>query len=217
MDVALPDASTAVQRLVPEPPFGSVRGLARYIAVAGLAGLITGIVVGGFGGRLFMRVAGAAAPDRVRGAGTEAGFTVGEVTAGGTIALIVFVGIFVGVVGAAIYLASAPWLSWARRWRGLVAGVVLFAAGSATSDVMNPDNFDFVILDNEALLVAMIVGLFLAFGVFIDWVFRVLGRRTQKVGDRWRAVDGVYIAIAALGFLLSPPDSRIAHNGSVRL
>lgn len=197
------EAGTAVaMRVVPEPPFGSLRGLARYVAVAGLASLIAGVAIGGFGGRLFMRIAGAAAPDRVQGMGTEAGFTVGEVTAGGTIGLVVFIGIFVGVIGAAIYLASVPWLSWAGRWRGLLAGVVLLAAGSATSDVMNPDNFDFFILRNGTLLVGMILVLFLAFGVGVDWMFRVLDRGIPDVADRWRGVDGGFIAITAIGLLL---------------
>lgn len=203
MDATFPDASIASERFVPEPSFDTVRGLARCITVAGLAGLITGVMVGGFGGRLFMRIAGAAAPDRVQGAGTEAGFTVGEVTAPGTIGLVVFIGIFVGVIGAAIFVASMPWLSWAGRWRGVLLGVVLFAAGSATSDVMNPDNFDFLILRNEVLLVGLIVVLFLAFGVVLDWAFRFLGRRIRKAGGRWRAADGVFIAIAAIGLMLT--------------
>ena len=120
METSQTDTSTAVRRFVPEPPFSSLRGLARYVAIAGLAGLIAGFLVGGIGGRLFMRIAGAAAPDRAQGAGTEAGFTVGEVTAEGTIGLIVFIGIFVGVIGAVVYVVSIPWLSWAGRWRGLL-------------------------------------------------------------------------------------------------
>ena len=203
MDTALGDRRVGVPRLAPEPPFGSVRGLARYVAVSGLAGLVTGVVIGGVGSRLFMRIAGAMAPDRVQGAGTEAGFTVGEVTAGGTIALVLVVGIFVGIIGAVLYVASIPWLMWARQWRGLLAGVVLLAAGSATSDVMNPDNFDFLILENEVLLVGLIIGLFLAFGLFLDWMFRVLGRRLPPVGGRWRMTDGVFIVIAAVGLLLT--------------
>ena len=202
MDGSLLDTSTAVRRFVPEPPFSSLRGLARYVAIAGLAGLVAGVVVGGVGGRLFMRIAGAAAPDGAQGAGTEAGFTVGEITVAGTIGLVLFIGIFVGVIGAAIFVASMPWLSWAGRWRGVLLGVLLFAAGSATSDVMNPDNFDFAILKNEVLLVGLIVVLFLAFGALLEWTFGVLGRGIPDVGDRWRWADGVFIAIAAVGLLL---------------
>jgi hypothetical protein len=202
MSTSSADTNTAVRRFVPEPPFSSLRGLARYVAIAGLAGLIAGFLVGGLGGRLFMRIAGAAAPDGAQGAGTEAGFTVGEVTAGGTIGLIVFIGIFVGVIGAVIYVASIPWLSWAGRWRGLLFGILLFAIGSAISDVMNPDNFDFFILKNEVLLVGLIVLLFLGFGIVLDWMVRVLDRRIRDVGERWGVSDGVFIAIALVGLML---------------
>jgi len=114
--------STSIQTVLPsrtilfEPAFRSLFGLVRHIAIGGIAGLVTGIAVGGGGGRLFMRIAGAAARDAAQGARTEAGFTVGEVTFGGTVALIVFIGVVVGVVGAALYLIFRPWL------RGQVGG-----------------------------------------------------------------------------------------------
>ena len=181
-------SSQAGRAILPEPVFRSLFGLVRHIAIGGIAGLVTGIVVGGGGGRLFMRIAGAAARDAAQGATTEAGFTVGEVTFGGTVALIVFVGVFVGVVGAALYLIFRPWLSWTGRWRGAAVGVVLFAAGSATSDVMNPDNFDFLILGNSLLLVALIASLFLAFGFMINGLFRFLDTRLPGEGEGWRAV-----------------------------
>ena len=204
-------SSQAGRVILPEPAFRSVFGLVRHIAIGGIAGLVTGIVVGGGGGRLFMRIAGAAARDAAQGATTEAGFTVGEVTFGGTVALIVFVGVFVGVVGAALYLIFRPWLSWTGRWRGVAVGVVLFAAGSATSDVMNPDNFDFLILGNSLLLVALIASLFLAFGFMIDAVFGFLDaattRRRRRVEGRGchlrhvqrrRACPGVLVAVRSV-------------------
>ena len=111
-------------------------------------------------------------------------------------------GPFVGVVGAAIFVVSMPWLAWAGRWRGVLLGLVLFAVGSATSDVMNPDNFDFRILGNELLLVGMILGLFLAFGSAVDRLFLVLGRSIPLAGDRRRGVDAVFGAISAAGLLV---------------
>jgi hypothetical protein len=162
---------------------------------------MTGITVGGAGGRLFMRIAGAAAPRVAQGLGTEAGFTVGEISVAGSVALVLSVGIFVGVVGATIFVASMPWLAWAGRWRGVLLGFVLFGAGSASSDVMNPDNFDFRILRNGPLLVGLIVGLLLAFGVVVDRFFVVLGRSIPQAGHR-RRVDGVFVAITALGLVV---------------
>jgi len=158
--------------------------------------LVTGLVVGGGGGRLFMRVAGAAAADSAQGRTTEAGFTVGEVTLGGSLGLVVFIGIFVGIVGAVLYLIFRPWLAWTGRWRGVAYGLLLFAVGSATSDVMNPDNIDFFILGNQVLVVGMIFALFIGFGVFIEWMFGILDRRLPAVEG---SVRWAYAFLAVLG------------------
>jgi hypothetical protein len=185
-------SSRASRFVLPEPAFRSFFGLVRHVAIAGIAGLVTGIVVGGIGGRLFMRIAGAAARDTAQGATTEAGFTVGEVTFGGTVALILFIGVFVGIVGAALYLIFRPWLSWAGRWRGVAFGVVLLAVGSATSDVMNPDNVDFLILGNSV---------FLSFGLVLDALFGFLDARLPGEEEGWRAVGVVYVAISGIGLV----------------
>lgn len=189
-------------------PFGSLFGLARHIVAAGLAGVVTGLLVGGVGGRVFMRIAGAAAADTAQGRTTEAGFTVGQITAGGSLGLIIFVGTFVGITGAVLYLVFRPWLAWTGRWRGVAYGLMLFAVGSATSDVMNPDNIDFRILGNQALVVAMIVALFVVFGLVMDWMFGVVDRRlpASEGSARWAytllALAGVGAGGLATPFLL---------------
>jgi hypothetical protein len=188
--------------ILPDPAFQSVFGLVRHIAVGGIAGLVVGVVVGGGGGRLFMRIAGAVARDTAQGATTEAGFRVGEVTFGGTVALILFIGVLVGVIGAALYLIFRPWLSWAGRWRGVAFGVLLFAATSATSDVMNPDNPDFFILDNSLLLVVLIVALFVVFGVALDAVFGFIDARLPGEEEGWRAVGVIYATVSGIGIIL---------------
>lgn len=180
------------------PAFRTVLGLARYLTVCGVAGIAAGIVVGGAGSRLFMRIAGAAGAERAGGATTEAGFTVGEITFGGTLGLIVFVGLFAGIVGAGLYVVFRPWLSWAGPWRGVTFGVVLFAVGSATSDVMNPDNFDFVILGNEVLIVVLIATLFVGFGAMIDPIAGWLDRRLPAAASS-PVRSGSYGVFALLG------------------
>jgi hypothetical protein len=146
---------------------------------------------------------------------TEAGFTVGEITLEGTLVLVIFIGIFAGVIGAAIYLAFRPWLAWAGRWRGVVFGVVLFGFGSATSDMMNPDNIDFLILRNSELLVALIFGLFLAFGVVTDAMFAYLDGRMPDEQDRSKTLLGVYVVLSIIGLLivLAPGSAAIGGGG----
>lgn len=186
----------------PVAPVRSLFGLVRHVFVGGLAGVAAGVVVGGVGSRVFMRVAGAASGTRGAGRVTEAGFTVGEVTAGGTLQLVIFIGIISGIVGAVMYLAMQPWIEWAGRWRGVAFGVLLFALTSATSDVMNPDNIDFFILGNAPLLVGLIIALFIAYGVLVDVTFRWLNQRLPGDEEGWRAVGIVYAVLAAFGVLL---------------
>jgi hypothetical protein len=175
--------------------------LVRHVAVIGLAGVTTGVLVGGLGSRVFMRIAGATGSEFARGRITEAGFRVGEITLGGTIALVVFVGIFVGIIGAVVYTAFRPWLAWAGRWRGVIFGVGLFAVGSATSDVMNPDNVDFFILGNDVANVATIVALFLLFGVVLEEVHRRLDRRIPDDGS----ATAVWAIVTGFGLVLGLP------------
>jgi hypothetical protein len=191
-----PHSTAAAYRAPESVPFASSVGLARHLSVAGIAGLITGLLVGGLGGRLFMRIAGAASP-AARGRTTEAGFTVGRITLDGTLGLVIFVGLFVGVGGAVLYMVFRPWLHRAGKWRGVAFGVLLFGIGSATSDVLNPDNIDFRILGNRVLLVSMIFGLFVGFGVLIDWLFGVLDRQLPNAYRPPARV--VYPLLALLG------------------
>ena len=62
-----------------EAPPGSFGELGRHIVAVGLAGLAAGFLVGGLGGRVFMRIAAAAASPLVQGATTEAGASIGEI------------------------------------------------------------------------------------------------------------------------------------------
>jgi len=84
---------------------GALQGVAeraRLLALGSLAGLIAGLIVGGIGSRLAMRISFLAAGPAMAGVETEAGFTVGRVTAFGTLFFLPFVGSFVGVFGGAV-------------------------------------------------------------------------------------------------------------------
>ena len=199
------DAEFAPQRRLQPPSFHNLWGLTRHAAIGGIAGVVTGLLVGGVGGRLFMRAAGAAAREAAQGATTEAGFSVGEITLGGTLSFIIFVGIFSGAAGAFLYLIFRPWLARAGRWRGVTFGILLFAATSATSDMLNPDNRDFTILRNEVFLVTLIVVMFIGFGVTIDLLFSVLDRHLPPGEVRYDPARFLYASLTGLGLLLVGP------------
>ncbi len=98
-----------------EPAY--VRELAEVLRLVLVAGLATGIVVIGIGSRLAMLALRLTSPDSVLRVRSDDGFTIGEVTLAGTYNLIIF-GAAVGVIGAAAYIAVAPWLigpPWLRR------------------------------------------------------------------------------------------------------
>jgi hypothetical protein len=168
-------------------------GLVRYVFAIGLAGLITGVLVAGIGSRLVMRLSSLISPD-VSGTGvrTEQGFRVGEVTLSGTIELIVFVGIFTGLFGAVYYAVARPWLLRFGRWHGAAFGVLLFLIGSATSDVFNTDNPDFVILDMIPVTATAFIALFVLFGVVISTLFGWLDRRLPAA-EGSKPMLGVYL------------------------
>lgn len=196
-----PDRSVATERGAPDD---NVWGLTRTTFAAGIAAVLAGVLVGGIGSRIFMRLAGAVGGSDAAGRTTEAGFTVGEITLGGTIALIVFTGLVAGLVGAVVFLAAGPWLSWAGRLRGVAFGVLLFGLTSASSDVMNPDNFDFLILGNGPTVVALIASLFLMFGVVMDSFVRFFEQRLPQAHS---AQDGgsVYLVLSILGAVFALP------------
>ncbi len=206
--------SIAARSLV-EPPPASLAELVRHIAGVGIAGVVTGLVVGGLGGRLFMRVSGALAPDFAQGVSTEAGNRVGEITLGGTLGLVLFIGIAAGITGAVLYAVFRPWLAWAGRFRGVAFGVVLFAVGSATSDLLNPDNPDFFIVGNKPLNVAMIVALFLGYGAMIDWGYGVLDRRLPPGDENHRRALLIYAVLTVLGLIASASAVRLLFTREV--
>lgn len=65
----------------------AIASLVRHAAVAGVAGVISGVIVGGLGGRLVMRFSTIAGPDRLTGIPTSNGNVIGDITVGGTLEL----------------------------------------------------------------------------------------------------------------------------------
>ena len=172
--------------------------------VAGMAagGLVAGVLVLGFGGRLLMRVLAATSPDSAQGRLTEAEEVVGAITLGGTLELVLFVGVFGGVAGLVLYAVLRRWLP----DRSLVAGLVTAGIGAGLlavpSGLVDPENRDFTILDPVWLAVALCLGLIVTFAL--------LG---AVLMDRWaaswptpdRSVAGIAGLLPFIPLLLLPP------------
>jgi lysylphosphatidylglycerol synthetase-like protein (DUF2156 family) len=170
----------------------------RGFAAVFVAGGIAGVVVGGLGSRIAMRIAAVTARDVAEGLTTEAGATIGRITFEGTAFLVVAVGIGTALVGTAFYLATLPWLPRRRPLRALAfGGLELVVFGTV---VLDPGNPDFTILGRPLLNVLVLSSLFVLHGVALVLLIEPSGRFVAAVagGARWRArlVDvGTFLAM----------------------
>lgn len=173
--------------------------LARRMTAGMLAGAIAGVVAGGLGGRVAMRVTGLMATDAEQGTLTEAEKHVGEITLGGTIELVIFGGLLVGLIGGLLYAATSRWFAGAGGWRGLLFGAYLLAALGWT--VIEGDNFDFATLGSVIVNVAMFAAIFVLFGVLIAPLYSWLATALPTPG---LSVGGIAsLPLYALGLLFT--------------
>ncbi len=151
--------------------------VAERMRVLIVAGIATGAIVAGVGSRLAMLLLRVTSPDRVRGIRSDDGFTIGQVTLGGTYSLVTL-GAAVGIVGAGAYRLVDGWLigpSWFRRLTtGLASGAVV------GSMLIHADGVDFTALKPTWLAVGVFVALPALFGT-------VIGVAVDAVGgsDSW--------------------------------
>jgi hypothetical protein len=181
-------------------PPSALRGFAAVFVAGGVAG----VVVGGLGSRIAMRIAALTARDVAQGLTTEAGATIGRITFEGTAFLVVAVGIGTVLIGTAFYLATLSWLPRPRTLRALAfGGLELVVFGTV---LLDPGNPDFTILGRPLLNVIVLGSLFVLHGVALVLLIEPSGRLVSAVarGPRWRAglVDvGTFLAmgLTALG------------------
>lgn len=178
----------------PEPPaqdarFGAnVLATLRAATVTLYAASISGILVAGFGSRLFMRILAATSPDSLRGVQTQAQEEIGRVTFGGSAFLIVFNGLLAGLITATAYRATRRWLP-ATAWRaGIVITLVLFGVFGASQDLLAADNKDFRVLSPVWLAIVLIGATALLFGATLAAVHDRLERCLPPLSRQPRAL-----------------------------
>ena len=195
-------------RRTPSPLSGSEPFGARLaVTVARTGGMLFGAYLAGLltigaGTRLMMRVLAATSPDEVQGRLTEADEVVGNVTVGGSLFLIVIVGIGAAVVGLALFSILRRWLPDRSLAAGLIgvaigAGVVVRPVGLLTSS-----NSDFRLVAPAALAVAFCVATLVLFGM----TFGVLVDRLAPLWPRpgW-SLRGVVSVLPFVALLPAPP------------
>jgi hypothetical protein len=169
-----------------------------YAGVTLAAGLTAGVLAAGAGGRLVMRLLAATSP-AAEFSLTEAGETVGEITAGGTAGFIVFVGLPAGFISAVLYALVRPVLPEGRAG-GVILGLLLLLLAGTTIDPLRPDNPDFLIVGPDWLSVLAFMSLAVFNGLVVAAVGERLDRRVELTG-RPRTLARVALAVIALAVL----------------
>ena len=162
-------------------------------------GALSGVISAGVGARVVMRIVALDNPDR-DGVFTDAEATVGEITFGGTMNLLLL-GTIAGVMGGAAYLGVRRWLPVPAAWKGLAYGIVsLLTVGQLLFDTHNAD---FQIFKPVVMVIALFSVLFLLNGLIVG---ALVGRFHPEPAYRpslrvSRAVTGVLALVCVLGLV----------------
>ena len=165
---------------------GSLLRSLWWIALGCSAGLASGILVVGAGGRLAMRLLAVTGGAEVQGLRTEADEVVGEITVSGTIGFVIFVGVFGATMMGLVYVAIQRWLPGGRA-TGLYYGLVLLIALGTRLDPLRADNEDFDLVGPAWLSLLLFGALALAQGAAVA-AFAGRWSRTQPLLTKPRAI-----------------------------
>lgn len=180
-------------------PIGEVL---RDIARGGFAGILVGYVVAGLGGRVVMRLATILHEETV-GRITEADEVIGRITLNGTLALMFFSGLGMGLVAGTIWVIVSPWIGARGLTRALVTAVAAIALG--TPSLVQSTNPDFFILSHDPLVIALLIGLVGLVGFSIPLVDDVLEARLPHPPRGVGRSTIAYLIVTALGLVLILP------------
>ena len=179
---------------------GGIRAFAEWAALwlakGMLPGLIVGVLVGGIGSRLIMRIMTLTSVPAVRGVETDFGATVGKITLGGTVFLLILGGV-VGIAGGILYLAIRRLLPRGEWLKGLVFGILLLALIGRF--LVDPGNTDFLILSPAGLAVALFSALPILFGLAFVPLYRILEPKISAVRRPALLIIPVLIGLVPLG------------------
>lgn len=164
-----------------------VRRYVWGVAVAVVAGLGSGVLAAGAGGRLAMRLLAATAGDAAQGRVTEADEVVGRISADGTIGFIIFTALIFGTATGALYLLVRRWLPRGRLGGLAYGGLLLVLAGSRL-DPLRSDNPDFDIVGPGWLSVLIFAAVVLVHGMLVAALAGRFSRALPLLSRRRRAV-----------------------------
>ena len=175
-----------------------LRGGAAHLSAGVWSGLLSGLIIGGLGGRLAMGILRVTSDPSLVGMDTDDGFKIGIVS-GSTMFLVLFCAAL-GLVGGLVYLAVRSWLPESSRgaWTALITGAI----GSAL--VIKPEGIDFTLVEPLYLSVPMFIVIPALYGWALSaWTERFMKRKSSSLGA-WAAF------VPLLGLALIGPIGVIA-------
>ena len=177
--------------------------LVRYAGGALAAGLVAGLLAAGAGGRLVMRLLALTSPE-AEGSFTEAAEVVGEITFGGTLGFILFVGVPAGLLSGALYALLRPVLPRGRAGGVVLGGLLLVLAGTRI-EPLRSDNIDFSLVGPAWLAVLGFTAVALLQGMLVVALstrFAVPEPSSARISDG--ALTAGRIAVVALLLVALP-------------
>jgi hypothetical protein len=157
-----------------------------WLGLAAAAGASAGLLVLGPGGRLAMRLLAVTAGDDAQGALTEADEIVGDITLGGTLGFMIFVGLLGGAFTGLVYVAIQRWLP-GPPGRGLAFGAVLLVLFATRIEPLRTSNEDFDLVGPTWVTLLVFAALAFAQGAAVS-AFVNRWSRTQPMLTSWRAI-----------------------------
>ena len=149
--------------------------VARRLGIGVMAGAVSGFVVGGLGGRLFMFVLAELNPEE-SGVLTDDGVPIGQFTVSGTLNLLGITTV-IGVIGGLVFLALRG-LRFGPQWFRVLS-MPVGATIVVGSMLVHSDGVDFTLLQPVELGVAMTLA--------VPFLYTLL---VAFLGDRWIGDDG---------------------------
>jgi hypothetical protein len=167
-----------------------------------VAGLVSGVLAAGAGGRLVMRLLAQTSP-HAQGRLTDAGEVVGRISVEGSIGFLLFGALPAGLVAAALYLLVHRFLppGW---WRPAALGGLLLVLVGVRLDPLRPDNVDFVILEPSWLALATFGLLAMLHAAVVVGVAGVYSRVLPEFGRQtlgWYAPLVAWVVLYPVGVI----------------
>lgn len=147
-----------------------------------------------------MRLAALLVPS-ADGSFTENGNRIGDITLGGSLGIVIAIGLLFGAVAGSLWVVIHPWLPRSRLAATIVSVPIAIALG--TRGLVEARNEDFEVLGHDPLVVASLVALVAAFGPALVLVDGWLDRRLPHPGPTDRRVITGFAIVTYLGLVLT--------------